>query len=77
MQNFNSGFPTLVSLGRDQCTAVREGLRCMQREGHRTWHRNEMPETYCVIWPGWQHSTPEQIDADMRFMLGWGPRDAE
>lgn len=73
------GFPTLVSLWPDQCESVREGLRCMQRKGHRTWHHNEMPKNHSAIWPigFWELFTPEQIEADMKFLLGLEPRDAD
>lgn len=75
----DSGFPTLVSLWPDQCESVREGLRCMQRKGHWTWHRNEMPENHCIIWPPspWELMTVEQLEADMRFVLGLKPRHAD
>ncbi len=65
----NPGYPTLVSLWPNQCEAVRVGLRCMQRKGHRTWHRNEMPENHCVIWPGWEHFTVEQLAEDVNWLI--------
>lgn len=44
----------------------------MQRKGHWTWHRNEMPENHCVIWPSWEHLTPEQLTKDVDWLFGQG-----